>query len=221
MSFDGYSAEGLEFLAHLPDRDPDWFKANRSAYEALVVGPTKALVAALGDELQAQRADIAAEPKTNGSIAPINNDLRFSPDKSPYKDHLLLRFWEGAPKKTAATLFVRVAPGDVGFATGIIPSDVDTWRTALDGPSGAALAGAVDALARAKKAEVAGQALKKVPPPFPADHPRADLLRHKMLQVRWSEPAPAAISKPAFVGWCMKRLEACLPLHTTLVETFA
>ena len=30
--------------------------------------------------------------------APINNDLRFSPDKSPYKDHLLLRFWEGADK---------------------------------------------------------------------------------------------------------------------------
>lgn len=220
MTFDGFSDQALAFLAALPTRDPRWFKANKADYERLVVGPTKAFVVELGEELRADVPALVADPKTNGSIAPINNDLRFSPDKAPYKDHLLLKFWEGAPKKTAPTLYVRIAPGDVGFATGVLPADVETWRAAIDSPVGETLATAVDELARAKKADIAGEGLKRVPPPYSADHPRADLLRHKMLQVRWSEKAPASIAKPAFVGWCRKRLEACLPVHRALVEAF-
>lgn len=221
MSFAGYSDEAFEFLAGLPDRDPDWFKANRKEYERLVVSPTKAFVVDLGEELRAFRPGIEAEPKTNGSISPINNDLRFSPDKAPYKDHLLLRFWEGSPKKTAPTLFVRIGAGHVGFATGVVPADVGEWRAVVDGPLGPQLAAQVAELAAVNKAEIAGEGLKRVPAPYPADHPRADLLRHKMLQVRWSERAPASVSKPGFVGWCGTRLEACLPLHATLVEAFA
>ena len=46
--------------------------------------------------------------------------------------------------------------------------------------SGKELAAIVAAL-RKKGYDVEGQELKRVPPPYPQDHPRADLLRHKRL----------------------------------------
>lgn len=218
MAFDGYSDDSIGFLAALPSRDPDWFKANKKDYERLIVAPTKALVVELGEQLREHVPDIAAEPKTNGSIAPINNDLRFSPDKSPYKDNLMLRLWEGSPKKTAPTLFVRIAPDGVGFASGVIPADLDRWRAAVAGDSGVELADGIAATVKATKAEVVGQELKRVPAPYDADHPRGDLLRHKMLQVRWLKPVPKAVTKPTFAGWCADQLEAALPVHRWLVD---
>jgi uncharacterized protein (TIGR02453 family) len=217
MTFTGYPAETLPFLAELARRDPAWFKANKKIYEAVVVMPTKALVVELGELLRAHSPDIEAQPKTNGSIAPINNDLRFSPDASPYKDHIMLRFWEGTPKKTAPTLMVRMSPDGIGFATGVVPADVGQWRELIDSARGAELAAGVAALAKTKKAEVVGEGLKKVPAPYPADHPRADLLRHKMLQVRWQQRVPASLTKPAFADWCAKQLEPAIAIHRLLV----
>ncbi len=220
MTFNGYCEESFTFLRDLPSKNPAWFKANKADYQRLIVDPTKALVVDLGHELAEHAPGIETQPKTNGSIAPINNDLRFSPDASPYKDHVMLRFWEGSPKKTAPTLMLRVGPDMVGFATGLMPTDVKVWREVIDGPQGADLAAAIAKLAKAKKADVVGEGLKKVPSPYPADHPRADLLRHKMLQIRWSEPVPASVAKPAFVGWCAKRLQAAMPVHQALVAAF-
>ncbi len=218
-AFAGFPADGLEFLRELGHRDKAWFDQNRPPYEELVVQPTKAFVSAIGERLAAGFAPaIVAQPKTNGSIAPINNDLRFNPDRSPYKDHLLLRFWEGADKKTAPTLFIRIGADDVGFATGSALPSIETWRERVaDDHTGAALADAIRALARGRALDVAGQAYKRVPKPYPEDHPRADLLRHKgVFQARWSEPAPAAVHKPSFVDWCMRRLDACADVHRWL-----
>jgi uncharacterized protein (TIGR02453 family) len=218
MSFTGYTEESLPFLGVLPTRDRDWFKANKKAYEAAIVGPTRELVAALGERLREHAPDIEAQPKTNGSIAPINNDLRFSPDKRPYKDHVLLRFWEGAPKKTAPTLRVRISAEGIGFASGIMPADLNVWRAAVASDAGAILADAVAGMRKALNADVAGEELKRVPAPYAADHPRADLLRHKMLQVRWLVPTPENIAKPGFADWCADRLEAAVPVHRWLVD---
>lgn len=221
MSFAGYPKESMPFLAALPDKDPDWFKANKAAYEAAVVKPTKAFVVDLGDRLRELGAGVEAQPKTNGSIAPINNDLRFNPDAAPYKDHVMLRFWEGSPKKTAPMLMVRVAPDGIGFASGIVPGDVGRWRDVVDGPGGQPLADAIAELAEATSADVVGEALKKVPSPYAPDHPRGQLLRHKMLQVRWIQPVPTAINAADFVDWCADELGQAVPLHRRLVEEFS
>lgn len=83
--------------------------------------------------------------RTNRSISPIDNDRRFRPDSTPYKDHVLLRFWEGAERKTAPTLYLRRTADEVGFATGAAVGDVGRWRAAVDA-DGAALAEALEAL---------------------------------------------------------------------------
>ncbi len=219
--FTGFPAEGLAFLTELGRRDKAWFEENRSTYDQAVVAPTKAFVSAVGERLGDLFAPgIVAQPKANGSIAPINNDLRFAPDATPYKDHLMLRFWEGPTKKTAPMLMVHIGTDKVGFATGLMPADVQQWRDVIDSPTGEQLATAIATLAKAKKADVIGQELKKVPAPYDPDHARGDLLRHKALQVRWIEPMPAAVHKPAFVAWLTKRLEAAMPVHRHLVDAF-
>lgn len=219
--FTGFPQEGLDFLRQLGEADKAWFDENRKVYDQQLVAPTKAFVAAIGEGLADGIApQIVATPKTNGSIAPINNDLRFSPDKSPYKDHLLLRFWEGSNKKTAPTLFVRLGSEDVGFAVGAAIPDVDRWRQLIDDEeTGSALVEAIAALGKRRNLDLAGEGYKKVPKPFAEDHPRADLLRYKGgFQARWAEPLPAAAHKSAFVGHCLKRLEACADVHRWMVS---
>ncbi len=217
--FDGFSSEGLQFLASLGSRDKTWFDAHRPTYEAEVVTPAKAFVEAMGVELATGAFPlIQAQPKVNGSMAPINNDLRFRPDADPYKDHLMFKFWEGETKKLSPTLWIRMHPVDgVGFASGTVLADLDRWRTAVD-QHGASLAEAIATLQTEQDAEVAAGGLKRVPKPYQPDHPREELLRAKGFQVRWVVPTPSLISSPAFVDFCAAELERAEPVHRWLVE---
>lgn len=219
--FDGFPAGGLELLTQLGDgKDKAWFAERRTQYDADVAMPAKAFVSAMGDSLSDRfEAEITAVPKANGSIAPINNDLRFSPDKSPYKDHLLFRFWEGAEKKTSPTLFVRLSESRIGLASGVLLPDIERWRAAIDAPAGAELALALAELGRTRDLEVDGQGYKRVPKPFTEDHARADLLRHKGgFQARWVVDAPSMVSDAGFVEWCTDQLAEAAAVHGWLVD---
>ncbi len=217
--FTGFPQAGLDFLTDLGTKNKAWFDDNRATYDADVVPHAKAFVVELGELLGDHvSGGIEYAPKTNGSIAPINNDLRFNPDASPYKDHLMFKFWEGPNKKTAPMLWVRMSPSDgIGFASGVNITDLDRWRVAID-EEGAPFAKELAALAKTTKAEVAGEGLKKVPKPYPEDHPRADLLRHKGFQVRWIKKTPKSITTTKFANWCASELERTSAVHHWLVE---
>ncbi len=218
MSFRGFPAEGLALLGRLPTFDKDSFKAHAAGYRRDLQSPLKGFVDALGPALCARiSADIQFAPKTHGSIGPINNDVRFNRDAPTYKDHVLLRFWEGEPKKTAPTLYVRLTPTEVGFATGAMFADVDRWREAVV-ERGAELASALDALLADTQGDLVGAELKRVPRGFDGDHPQADLLRHKWLQVRWPRALPANVHGEDFVDYCADELERATAVHRWLVR---
>lgn len=222
MTFTGFSVDALAFLTKLGSQNKDWFQANRKVYDSEVAGPAKDFVVAMTDALQDRVSPlIEGHPKTNGSIAPINNDLRFNPGASPYKDHLLLKWWEGDTKKLAPTLWVRLSAESVGFASGIALADLDRWRTAVGGESGSALGAAINDLSDRYDLDVAGEALKKVPKPFPEDHPRAALLRHKAFQVRTPVATPPSVSSAEFVDWCVDHLDHFAPVHRWLTDHLA
>lgn len=217
--FSGFPKSGLEFLSTLGTKDKAWFDENRATYDTDVVPHAKAFVVELG-ELLGDRVSGGIEyaPKTNGSIAPINNDLRFNPDAPPYKDHLMFKFWEGPDKKAAPMLWVRMSPADgIGFASGIALRTFDRWREAID-EEGESFAADLDGLVAATKADVVGEGLKKVPKPYAEDHPRADLLRHKGFQVRWIKKTPKLITTAKFADWCATELEHTAPIHHWLVK---
>ena len=183
--FNGFGAEGLDFLGRMSSMTTTDFQAHKKDYLTLIAEPAKAFISAIVPLLpEAISPGIEGIPRTNGSIAPINNDRRFSPDKPPYKDHLLFRFWEGPDKKTAPTLFVRIAPESAGFASGVVFADVARWRTRI-AADGDGLVLAIASLRTNRSAEVVGESLKRTPAPYADDHRHAALLRHKLFQVRW------------------------------------
>lgn len=210
-----FTAEGRDFLGRMSSMTPSQFKEQRSAYQALIADPAKTFVTALVPRLQESiSSGIEGEPKTNGSIAPINNDRRFAPDKPPYKDHLLFRFWEGPNKKTAPTLFVRVAADSVGFASGMMFADVATWRETIDA-DGDGLASAIATPSAGRSTEVVGEVLKRTPAPYTDDHPHAALLRHKMFQIRWLA-TDIDITADAFVEQAAAELSGAAAVHRWL-----
>ncbi len=223
MSFTGFTARGLELLGTLPTYDRDAFQNAAAVYREEILERSKAFVDELGPALRSSVSQgIQFAAQTNQSISPINNDLRFNPHAAPYKDFLLFRFWEGADRRLAPTLYVRVGAEDVGFAVGApFPSErMATVREAM-ATEGEKLAAAVGKLVRYQRAEVVGEQLKRVPAPYDEDHPRADLLRHKSLQVRWRADPKGRVSRPSFVPFCRDQLAKAAGVHSWLVEYLA
>jgi uncharacterized protein (TIGR02453 family) len=140
------------------------FESHRKQYEHDVKGPMVALLADLEPEFGASR------------VSRPNRDIRFSADKSPYKTNIYAT--------TSAGGYVALDADGLAAGGGrhvFDPSQLAGFRKAVDAKvSGEKLASIVSAL-RAKGYDVAGQELKRVPPPHPQDHPRGELLKHKTL----------------------------------------
>ncbi len=220
-NFTGFSGDALGLLGALPLGNPEWYAENKPEVTATLIDPARALVEDLGGRLRAELSpSIEAQPKVNGSISPLNEDLRFAPDKPPYRDYLMVNFWDGAPKKFAPTVRVRIHPSGIGFGGGAAfdKDGLERWREAVaDDRSGAELEAALAPLRALPDSDVAGEALKRVPAPYEADHPRGVLLRHKMIQARWQEPVPAEFEDERFVDWCLERLMRFEALHHWLL----
>jgi uncharacterized protein (DUF2461 family) len=224
-AFAGFPRSALSTLRALPSRDTGWYAAHKAEVAAALIDPARALVEELGERLRAELSpSIEAQPKVNGSISPLNEDLRFAPGKPPYRDYLMLNFWEGAPKKLAPTVRVRIHPSGVGFGGGMAfdKDALDRWRAAVAEPlSGAALERALAPFEAIEGCELAGESLKRVPAPYEADHPRELLLRHKLIQARLGDVVPDELGDARFVDWCAERLVRFKSLHEWLVEHVA
>jgi uncharacterized protein (TIGR02453 family) len=64
----------------------EWFDANRKVYEAEVKKPFTALVEEMITRIGNEEPDM--DTKAGDVIMRINNDIRFSKDKTPYKTHM-------------------------------------------------------------------------------------------------------------------------------------
>jgi uncharacterized protein (TIGR02453 family) len=223
MTFEGFTPAGLAVLAGLEDDNSKaFFEAHRDDYRDGVLEPAKALVIEAGERLRATVAPhLTAEPRVNGSIFRINRDIRFSADKSPYKTQQAVFLWEGSDKKGAPGFYVSVSGHEVAVGAGLMGiGDLDRWRAALDDEAvGTEFEKAVDAaLAALPGASTNEPDLKRVPAPYPADHPRGRWLRHKQLRVSQTEPLPDEVTRPAFLDWCVDRWTAVAPVHRWLVD---
>src|SRR5579864_4328469 len=123
MSFHGFSPELPLFLGSLREHNTrEWFQDHRDQYESLMLQPAREFVLAIGERLQQLGPDIHAEPKVFGSILTINRDTRFSKDKTPYKTHLDLWFWQGdgpGSNRERPGYFFRLTPESLILGAGM------------------------------------------------------------------------------------------------------
>src|SRR6202163_602160 len=169
--FAGWPKAALQFFHGLKrDNSKAFFEANRQVYEDQVRQPMEALLAELERELG---SDIEVK------IFRLNRDLRFSPDKRPYKEHL------GAylSSRRAGGLYLQVSDDGLYVAVGsheMAPDQLNRYRDAVAGKNGEKLARLVAALVK-DGYQVTEPSFKRVPTGYPSDHPRGDLLRCKGL----------------------------------------
>ena len=189
--FSGFKPEAIQFLADLTmHNDRAWFQPRKADYERLLKAPMEALVTALADRFRAAGVPLLADPRR--SPFRIYRDTRFSRDKSPYKNHVAASFpWVesgggaggSADRAHSSGGYFNFEPGEMyvgggmwmpeparlgAFRTAVV-ADPDRVRSALEDPAFVAWFGGVRS----------HEALKRVPPGFPKDHPLAEMLRWK------------------------------------------
>lgn len=161
MTFRGFPEEAFEFFAAVAE-DTSWetVTARRELHERAVRTPMAELTEALEDEF---------------GPAKVYN-LHRSPD-------LWTTQYAYVSAVDTIALGVSLALDGLAVEGGWLRSSTDQverFRRAVEAPPGAGLAHVVAELRRASY-DVLGVTLRSVPRGYPADHPRAALLRHRSL----------------------------------------
>ena len=175
MAFSGWPEEALDFYDGLAaDNSKTYWTANRAVYDELVLGPMAELV----DELGAEFGDT--------KVFRPYRDVRFSPDKTPYKTHIGAMVGSGYVQLSADGL----AAGDGMYV--MAPDQLDRYRRAVASDRAGPELERVIAMVEKAGIGVSGRdTLKSAPRGYPADHLRIGLLRCKGL-IAWQEwPAGA------------------------------
>ena len=173
------------------------------------------LVQALNQEVQRFAPEMVTEPRR--AIYRIYRDLRFSPDKSPYKTHIAALFTpRNIPKHAGGGFYVHLSPDELLMAGGVYrPGPRELWAIRNQIAHRAGTLRRIVAERRFKECfgTLEGEQLSRVPKGFPADHPAADLLRYKQFLVSVTHPSERALDKEL-----LPLLTACFRAMTPLVR---
>ena len=204
--FHGIPVDALDFYEDLEaENSRTWWKANEQRYATSVREPMQAL------------ADLLEPEFGPAKLYRPHRDVRFSKDKSPYKDH------QGALAASTPGLGFYVQVGADGLLTGggFYPTGADQlprFRAAVDDPaSGQALQEVVDGLLAAGF-DLRGDRVATRPRGVPGDHPRVEILRHKTFFAGRQHGAPDWLTTPAAADHVRDDWRALRPLVDWLTE---
>jgi uncharacterized protein (TIGR02453 family) len=199
--FGGIPTAALDFYEDLEaDNSKAFWTAHKPVYDESVRAPIEALVEALGPEFG------------QAKVFRPYRDVRFARDKTPYKTHQGAWFAE-------SSLYLHIAAAGLFVAGGyweMSSAQVDRLRRSVaDDFAGASLARTIEA-ARKKGLRVGGYSITRVPPGYPKDHPRADLLRLKSLTASREVGCPGWLSTPRAKTEIAKLWRSITPVVTWL-----
>jgi len=224
ISFKGFFPETVSFLRKLKrNNNKTWFDSHKREYEQFVLEPAKAFVVALGELIRRALPGVIADPKINRSLFRVYRDTRFSPDKTPYKTHLAIFFWEGTLSRMECPgFYFQIEPNKLMLGAGLYmftPRVLSSYRKAVVDPeSGSRLRDIIKNIERIKDFKVEGRHYKRVPPGYDPGHPNADLLLHNGLYVALETRLPDALFTAKAADFCWQKYRPFLPLHEWLVS---
>jgi uncharacterized protein (TIGR02453 family) len=169
MAFSGFPDEAIRFYEGLIDENNRrYWLANKPVFESAVRAPMLALL----DELADHGPFHLFRP---------NKDVRFSKDKTPYKDHIAAY----GESEGGSGFYVQFSATGMIAGSGyyhMAADQLDRFRAALDSDAvGGEIAAITDRLGKKGLEFSAIGSLKTAPRGYPRDHPRIDLLRLKGL----------------------------------------
>jgi uncharacterized protein (TIGR02453 family) len=212
----------FSFLADLrANNNREWFAANKDRYEEDLLEPALAFVDALAPHLERISPHFRADARpSGGSLFRIYRDTRFSKDKTPYKTNVGIHFrHERARDAHAPGYYLHIGPDEVFAGGGIwhpgteaatrireaIVALPDRWRRATRRG------------AFAKRLELGGDSLKRVPSWADPDHPFAADLRRKDF-FGWARLSEDDVVAPGFVDEYAQICRAAAPLMQFLCD---
>lgn len=207
--FEGFSPEVYHWFVGLEaDNSKEYFAARRAFFEEAVRGQMEALLSELGERF-------GGEVK----LFRQNRDIRFSPDKSPYKTNTygVLRGTEVAGQGLYASISARGLVAGTGYHV-MARDQLDRYRESVDDDrQGAELDKLV---AKAEKAglELWGETLATAPRGYPKDHPRIELLRRKSLSLGATLACEHGIARGDGLRFVSKTWRAAAPVTGWLDE---
>lgn len=223
----GFPREAVQFLADLRENNNrTWFLENKAKADKLLLEPGRDLIVEVGELLRKNRPDIIADPRTDRSIYRLNRDTRFSHDKTPYKTHLGLWWWEGQENRLECPgFYFHLLPEGFGWSIGCYrfsERGLAGWREALlDAKKAAAFKKALKDIEKTGAGFEEAE-LKRVPSAYPADHPMAPWLRHKGFY-SWTEayPHPEELFSEDAAAFLYDLFASGFKLHDWLVRHIA
>ena len=148
MTFAGFTNDTLDFLTALRyNNNREFFYGSRDWYLSAVRTPALALAEELGKTVE--KIDGELERRPSRVISHINRDLRFSHDKTPYRDFFWLSFHgQGEEKHLRPEFWFELGPDGSSCGMGIyqdLPERMNAFRRMCESDPGELLQ-AVEAL---------------------------------------------------------------------------
>ena len=203
MPSGGFTTRATEFFAGLEsDNSKDYWTANKAVFEKEVKEPMAALVDSLPERFQPFK------------VFRPNRDIRFSPDKSPYKTQ-----HGAAHEADGMVYYVHLDAHGLMAACGaymMSPDQLERYREAVAADAtGPALEGILRDLDQ-RGIEVGhgmGEPLKTAPRGYPKDHPRVELLRQKAVSAHGRLAETSLRDADVVRQFVVDTFDACEPLN--------
>ena len=211
-------------MAELSHRqDKVWYGEHKAEIDEQVYGPLRALF----DEAKPKIAKLYPRLELTAKIFRVHRDVRFSKDKSPYKDHasgVLMAGPEKEPTQAAGALYLQIGP-DEGGAAGMWHMEGDALaryrKAVLDAKRGAQLEKLLEPLVAQGYSIISASRLQRAPQGVDPAHPRIALLKHKGLALDFP-PIPGKVrSSPELLDWCVAKAKDVAPLVRWLLDVTA
>lgn len=217
-----FGPELFSFLEDLrANNDREWFAANKHRYEEHLLEPALDFIDDFAPLLAKISPHFRADSRASGgSLFRIYRDTRFSKDKTPYKTNVGIHFrHERAKNAYAPSFYLHIGSDEVFAGGGIwhpatgaanrireaIVAEPERWRRATRGG------------AFAKRLELGGDSLKRVPPWADPEHLFVDDLKRKDF-FGWAHLSVGDVVAPGFVQEYARICRAVAPLQQFLCD---
>ena len=208
-AFTGFDSEVHAWFTGLEaDNSRAYFTAHRETYDTAVRGQLTALL-----------EDLAGRFGGEVKVFRQNRDVRFSPDKSPYKTNTygIVYGADIAPAGLYASISADGLVAGSGYHM-MARDQLDRFRAAIDDDHVGPDLSARIAAAQAAGLDVWGERLTTAPRGYPREHPRIELLRHKSLTLGAVREVPDGIAAGEALTFVAGTWEAAAPVSGWLEQ---
>lgn len=207
----------LSFLGDLEkNNNKDWMHDNKKVYQQ-AKAEFNEFVNQLITKLSEFDPDILGlEPKH--CTFRINRDIRFSKDKSPYKNNFGAYMAKGGKKGVGGGYYIHLQPGESFMGGGIYmpPSDIlSKIRQEIDYNPDPLLSILSEKSFKSYYGNLSGEQLKTAPKGYEKDHPHINLLRFKSFVV-FRKLSGQEITSAGFLDDVAKGFQILKPLKDYL-----